>query len=233
MPFENSDFNTPDYLEEIAEPKKVVIISCEGCVTEPEYFKAIKRKLSSNLKNLVEIEIVPKPSTDSKPQAVLNNLEDYITSKYDFDKETDILWLVIDRESVKDRKDAIENIIPECQSKGYSIALSNPTFELWLLLHLTDIIKYNVKSLLENNWDTPSKNRRYIDKELSNILSKEFNKKGYNKKTGCFNLDIVELEHVKRAISQEKLFCNSYPEILDNLGSKIGPLIEDFLDLSK
>lgn len=226
MPFEIRDFNTPDYQEETSEPKKVVVISCEGCVTEPEYFKAVKRKLSSSLKSLVEVEIVPKPSTDSEPQAVLANLESYIANKYDFNEESDILWLVIDRESVEERKHNIEGIMPECLEKGYKIALSNPTFEFWLLLHLTDVNAYSFDTLLQNNWMTPAKNRRYIDKELSNILDK-----GYNKKAGCFNQDIIELENIKRAISQEKLFCNSYPDILDKLGSNIGVLIEDFLDL--
>jgi hypothetical protein len=228
MPFENRDFNTPDYSEEIVEPKKVVIISCEGSNTEPEYFDTVKRKLSHYLKNLVEIEIVPKFPGDSEPMAVLNNLEDYIKNKYDFNKGSDILWLVIDRESVEARKNNIKSIMPECNSKGYSVALSNPLFEFWLLLHIIDITTYDSELLLQNNWVNTSKNRRYIDKELSTILIN-----GFNKKKGKFNQDIVNLENIKRAISQEKLFCTSHPDILDNLGSNIGELIQDFLDLPR
>jgi hypothetical protein len=228
MPFENRDFNTPDYLEETEEPKKVVIISCEGSNTEPEYFETVKRKLSDNLKNLVEVDIVPKPAGDSEPKAVLNNLEEHIKNKYDFRKGSDILWLVIDRESVNSRKKNIKNIYPECSKKGYFIALSNPLFEFWLLLHVADIKLYEPKILIQNSWVNASKNRRYIDKELSIILPN-----GYNKKKGKFNQDIVSLANLKQALSQEKLFCTSYPDILDSLGSNIGNLIDDILDLSE
>ncbi len=228
MPFEERDFNTPEYLEETEEPKKVVIISCEGSNTEPEYFDTVKRKLSEYLKNLVEIEIVHKLPGDSEPMAVMSNLENYIKNKYDFNKGSDILWLVIDRESVEARKKNIQEIVPECDSKGYSIALTNPLFEFWLLLHVVDIEKYNNDTLLNNEWMNASKNRRYIDKELSNILPE-----GFNKKKGRFNQDIVNLQNVKRAISQEQQFTTSYPDILDELGSNIGELLNDFLDLSK
>ncbi|MEH6396262.1 RloB family protein [Pseudoalteromonas sp.] len=228
MPFENRDFNTPDYTEELEEPKKVVIISCEGSNTEPEYFDAVKRKLSDNLKNLVEVDIVPKPPGDSEPTAVLNNLKEHVKNKYDFNEGSDILWLVIDRESVEARKRNIKKIIPECNRDGYSIALSNPLFEFWLLLHVTDITAYDSDVLIQNKWVNASKNRRYIDKELSTILPN-----GFNKRKGKFNQDIVSFENVKRALAQEKLFTTSYPEILDSLGSNIGELIGDFLDLSE
>jgi hypothetical protein len=226
MPFENRDFNTPDYLEETEEPKKVVIISCEGSNTEPEYFETVKRKLSVNLKNLVEVDVVPKPAGASEPKAVLNNLEEHVKNKYDFRKGSDILWLVIDRESVSSRKKNIKDIYPECTTKGYFIALSNPLFEFWLLLHVADIKSYEPETLIQNEWVSASRNRRYIDKELSTILPN-----GYNKKKGKFNQGIVSLANLKRALSQEKLFCTSYPDILDNLGSNIGNIIDDILDL--
>jgi hypothetical protein len=188
----------------------------------------VKRKLSKYLKNLVEIEVVQKLPGDSEPIAVLRNLENYIKNKYDFNEGTDILWLVIDRESVEARKNNIKKIVPECHKKGYSIALSNPLFEFWLLLHVTSIEKYNPKIIFKNEWVNASKNRRFIDKELSNILTN-----GFNKRKGKFNQDIVNLKNLKRALSQEKQFTSSYPDILDKLGSNIGELINDFLDLPK
>jgi len=54
MPFEEESFTSPDYEEQRLAPKKIVIISCEGCNTEPEYFKCIKSKLPENIKNLVK-----------------------------------------------------------------------------------------------------------------------------------------------------------------------------------
>lgn len=228
MPFQENNFSSPEYQESAIDPKKVVVISCEGCNTEPEYFESVKRKLSESLKNLVEVELVEKPDNSSDPANVLKNLENHIESKFDFREGSDILWLVIDRESVDSRKKAIEAILPICTAKGYSIALSNPTFEFWLLLHVADISGYNQNDLYRNDWTSPAKKKRFIEKELSNILDG-----GFSKKSGRFNQDIVSIENVKRAIAQEQRFANSFPALLDNLGSNISRLIQDFLDLER
>lgn len=224
MPFQETNFSSPEYQENSADPKRVVIISCEGCITEPSYFKTIKRKLSEHLKNLVEIELVEKPNQGSDPRNVLSNLECHIQSKFDFQEGSDILWLVIDRESVDSRKNAIKQIMPICEEKGYNISLSNPTFEFWLLLHVADIKNYDTATVYANEFVT--KKRRFLDKELSNILEN-----GYNKSN--FNEDIVSLENIRNAVSQEKEFCNTLPELLNNLGSNVTSLINDFLILEE
>lgn len=227
MPFIEREFSTPVYSEQTDEPKRVVIISCEGSNTEPEYFHTVKRKLSRRLKSLVEVDIVPKPTNDSAPKAVINNLESHIKSKYDFTNQHDTLWIVVDRESVDTRKKEILDAKKYCDEQGYFIAVTNPLFEFWLLLHVTDISKYNKDQLLVNSWTSPSKKRRFIDKELSQILDN-----GFNKRKGKFNQDLVTLENIKFALQQEKMFCNTMPDILDNLGSNIGDLVIDFLDVN-
>ena len=133
---------------------------------------------------------------------------------------------MVDRESVEERKKAIEAIIPICKEKGYSIAVSNPTFEFWLLLHVCDISSYDEATLHQNNWATEAKRRRFLDKELSNLLEN-----GFSKKKGRFNQDIVTLDNIKRAVHQEQRFCNELPNLLDELGSNVGYLIKDFLVL--
>lgn len=220
MPFKENSFSTPEYQELASDPKCVVIISCEGCKTEPGYFNAIKRKLSENLKSLVEIELVKKPNEGSDPRNVLQNLENHITAKFDFKQDIDILWLVIDRESVESRRNAILEILPICKEKDYKIALSNPTFEFWLLLHVAEIFNYDAEVLHAN--EKVSQKRRFLDKELSNILDQGFNKSNFNE-------DIVSLENIRLALKQEKSFSNTLPELLDSLGSNMGNLISDFL----
>ena len=226
MPFQEENFSKPEYIEQSLPPKKVVIISCEGCNTEPEYFETIKEKLTDNIDKLVAIELVEKPDKASEPDKVLRNLEKHIEAKFDFKENVDILWLVVDRESVTERKKAIEAIIPTCEEKGYSIAISNPAFEFWLLLHICDITSYDKTTLHQNNWVTEAKKRRFLDKELSNLLDN-----GFKKRKDHFNQDIVSLDNIKRAVKQEQDFCNQLPELLDELGSNIGCLINDFLVL--
>lgn len=223
MGFKERSFGQPTYQQQEEEPTRVVIISCEGTNTEPEYFEAIKEKLKDNISSLIEIELVPKPSNASEPKDVLDNLEAFV-EKYDFSKGHDSLWLVCDREKViarKTGKRGLLEIIPLCEEKGYSIALLNPLFEFWLLLHLVDITTYSEDTLFKNK--KISARKRYLDQELTNILGV------YNKKKGKFNRDIVSLDNVKRAIKQEQLFENDLTKIMDRLGGNLSSLINEIV----
>ena len=221
MGFKARNFETTEYIEEELNPKKIIIISCEGSNTEPAYFKAIKEKLSEHISALIKVEVIPKEAGASEPKDIVCNLDEFLHTEYDYKNEyDDELWVVWDREKVDARKENILKILPECREKNYNIAMTNPLFEFWLLLHVDDITKYNTEILFINDWDTPSKNRRYIDKELSNILSN-----GYNKKN--FNSDIVTKENIDKALEQEKLFETKIEKIMDKLGSNIGDLIRN------
>jgi hypothetical protein len=224
MGFKQRSFGQPTYQQQEEEPTRVIIISCEGTNTEPEYFETIREKLKDNISSLVKIELVPKLSNASEPKHVLDNLQAFV-DKYDFSKGHDSLWLVCDREKVIDRKTGkkgLLEVIPLCKEKGYSIALSNPLFEFWLLLHVVDITTYNNDTLFDN--EKLSKKTRYIDNELSTILDG-----GYYKKKGQFNRDIVSLENVKKAIKQEQLFENDLTKIMDTLGGNVSSLINEIV----
>ncbi len=224
MGFKERNFAQPTYQQQIEEPTRVIIISCEGANTEPEYFKAIKEKLKDNISSLIEIELVDKPSNASEPKDVLDNLQAHV-DKYDFKQKHDSLWLVCDREKVIDRKTGkkgLLEIIPLCQKEGYSIALTNPLFEFWLLLHLVDITGYDNKTLFDN--EKVSSKKRYIEKELSRILNGK-----YSKKKNQFNRDIVSLDNIKRAIEQEELFENELTQIMDTLGGNVSSLIKEIV----
>lgn len=226
MGFKDRNFNSPIYQEQEKEPEKVIIISCEGRNTEPEYFETIKEKLSDLISVLVEIKIVDRDNNKSNPKDIVCNLEEYILEQYDYKSDYDEMWVIWDREKVEARKKDILEMIPKCREKNYYIALTNPLFELWLLLHIVDISKYDKEILFINKWETEAKNRRFIDKELSNILSD-----GYNKKEGKFNKNIVTKDNILRALKQEKLFENKLENIIDSLGSNVGDLMQSILDI--
>jgi hypothetical protein len=199
MRFTNDNFFTPSYKEESEEPEKVIIISCEGRNTEPEYFNNLKIILKDHISAVIDVRVVPKDDNKSSPEDVVCKLDEYLLEKYDYKYEYDQLWVVWDREKVDSRKKEILKMLPKCKEKNYNIALSNPLFEFWLLMHLVDITIYSKEDLFANK--QISQKRKYIDKELSNLLDN-----GFNKKKGKFNKDIITIENVKRAISQEKLF---------------------------
>ena len=51
-------------------------------------------------------------------------------------KKTDETWLVIDMDQWP--ADQLEEVFAGCQSAGFHLAVSNPKFEYWLLLHFED-----------------------------------------------------------------------------------------------
>lgn len=225
MGFKKREFNRPIYEEQSDEPERVIIISCEGRNTEPEYFNCIKTKLSEHISALLEIRVIEKNDNNSRPQHVVRNLQQFIADKYDYKSDYDEMWVVCDREKVDSRKRDLESVIPDCNKHNFSVALTNPLFEFWLLLHVVDIREYDQQKLFKN--EKLSSSRRYIDKTLSEVLSN-----GFNKKAGKFNRDIVTIDNIKRALVQEKLFANDPDEIMDKLGSNIGDLIRAILPLN-
>jgi len=226
MGFKSKSFDTPTYIEQSSEIKRIIIISCEGENTEPEYFETIKTKLSEYIYSGCTIHIVPHQKKGSEPEKIVCNLDDYIKEEYDYKRsDNDEMWVILDREKVDERKKDILEMIPQCREKNYHIALTNPLFEFWLLLHIVDISLYNRDVLYKNEWVSSSKNRRFIDKELSNKLEN-----GYSKKKNKFNQSIVTKENILRALEQERLFENELEKIIDNLGSNVGELIRRILD---
>lgn len=165
MGFKERSFTQPIYIEASIEAKKAIIISCEGRVTEFEYFNGIKNNLSSFIDVVLEIHVIPKHSNASEPKDIVNNLDEYITNTYDYKNGHDECWLVLDREKVPERKTNILAIIPSCQSKNYNIAITNPTFEFWLLLHLDNIEQYDKDKLYANAKEGVAKKSKDLSKK--------------------------------------------------------------------
>ena len=74
----------------------------------------------------------------SSPQHVLDRLTGYINDYQIGDG--DQLWLVLDTDHWIDAGHIanLTEVIRECKQKDIRVAISNPCFDLWLLLHFTD-----------------------------------------------------------------------------------------------
>ena len=112
----------------------------------------------------VQIEVLRRDSNESSPEHVYRQIKAF-AAKYDIDKD-DQLWVVVDRDNWT--KQMLSDIAKKCsQNKYFNFCLSNPCFELWLILHLEDVAQYaeaDRKSLSENkkikrNGDTWTKKK--------------------------------------------------------------------------
>lgn len=111
---------------------RLVIIATEGH-TERIYFNELKIHYQ---KSSVQVEVLEREGNNSCPDDVLSQVQKY-EKKYNLDDDDEI-WVVIDRDKWTIKM--IKSVAQCCyQNKHYHLGLSNPCFELWLLLHLEDI----------------------------------------------------------------------------------------------
>ena len=139
------------------DPKRLIVILCEGRETEWNYFQAIRsKKRRCNAK----IEIIPGDKFGANPKNMLEH-----ALKIKKKDEPDDIWLVLDH----DNRSKINEIIQEMKNAGFNVALSNPCFELWFLLHYS-----NSSSNLTSEQAKNELKKKYIndyDKSMSGIYS--------------------------------------------------------------
>ena len=114
-------------------PKQRFLIVCEGTVTEPCYF----RQLRHLLRSLIELVIIPggDPKTLVE-RAVEKKAESYRAAHRQGDAYLayDQVWCVCDVDEHKRLPAALQ----QARDNGINMAVSNPSFELWALLHFAD-----------------------------------------------------------------------------------------------
>jgi hypothetical protein len=134
------------------EPRTRVLICSEGEVTEPSYLNGLKAELRIRL---VHIEVVP---AGSNPKTLVDyaverkrEAERQARKQKDDNLKYDEVWCVFDVD--------VHEYLPEAKQKAeankINVAISNPCFELWLLLHFEDqrahIERRDVQSLCRDH----------------------------------------------------------------------------------
>ena len=108
-------------------PRNAILIVCEAQKTEPCYFRALKKHLEYDA-----LAIEPAHGGQSKPSYTVRHA---IALRREREmKRTDQVWCVIDIEGPADGRD-IESAIVLARKNRINLALSNPSFEYWFLLH--------------------------------------------------------------------------------------------------
>lgn len=109
--------------------KKLFIIATEGAKTEPQYFSIF------NDQNSIVKVLCIKGKNRSAPLEVLKRMK--ISLKEELLHPSDEAWLVIDKDNwIEDHLTILFEWSKE--NDKYGLAVSNPKFEYWLLLHFED-----------------------------------------------------------------------------------------------
>lgn len=157
------------------EPKSKYYIIPEGDNTEIQYFCGI-RDNARELNIIPLIEIIPIENDEeeygqSHPKRKLSNFEeDLRNGKFTYDNEIDKVCFVIDRDPQNLSENQLDDFIDTCKKNNYEVYLSNPTFELFLIMHDDRVLKIDRQEMLENRREG-KRGKRFLEKNFQNILN--------------------------------------------------------------
>ncbi len=122
-------------------PKKRVLVVCEGEKTEPIYLRLVK--LNTNNAVVVELELLDEKATSPKQIVERACLEQAKARKLarqtkDPNASIDEIWCAFD----VDDHPMIKEAHQQADANGINLAISNPSIELWFLLHFENQTGY-------------------------------------------------------------------------------------------
>ena len=110
--------------------RKRIKLFTEGEKTEPAYFNYLNLNFGPVFMNPIKRHSGPAPTQ------VLKDVREHFKN-YDI-PEIDEYWIVLDVDKwTKKQKQEVENWCNECPRRNF-LAVSNPCFELWLILHFEE-----------------------------------------------------------------------------------------------
>jgi len=111
---------------------RLFVIATEDTHAPKQYFDVFRN-------TRIKVRVLHTEDGLSSPDHVLERLDNFV-GDYDTIDE-DEFWLMLDTDHwiEPNHIDNFSRVCAAAINKGYGLAHSNPCFELWLLLHLTDI----------------------------------------------------------------------------------------------
>ena len=217
--------------------------SLNGCISKENFLKSIKdllheinvdkkemliKQAEDYVKNYANEEInydeIDNVIIDIFKDIIFENISDKIIEYFkaqrnnlDYNEEIDVINLIVDRDKSSFKEYQYYDLVKKCHKEGIKLYVSNPCFEVWLLMHFDEFENLDHQKLLENKRVGKSKKaRKYADKMLSDII-------GYDKSNLKFSSFV---DKVDDAIKREKKYCENLNELENKIGSNVGKLIE-------
>ena len=209
--------------EEQREPYRKYFFICEGANTETWYFrKLIDIRKALNIHPLIDIRLLEKTEEDkdiSFPRKLIAFAEGQKENEsISFDKERDKMIIVFDADIFEEKVQDYDEVVALGEEDNI-LAVSNPAFELFLLLHFENAYEEDIKpfedQIIKNEKDG---NQTFIYKLL-------LARTGMNPKK---NSAIGELaKNVDIAVAQESKINEDIHECKGKVTCNIGKIIED------
>lgn len=117
----------------IRRPRKTLVVFCEGEKTEPQYLLAFKEQ--PFVKHVAAVDLrVETGQGGAVPRTLVSRAVAARNRAASEKDEIDEFWCVFDVEWPKNHP-GLKDAVKKAESNGIKLAISNPCFELWLILH--------------------------------------------------------------------------------------------------
>lgn len=160
------------------------------------------------------------PAARKKFESVLNGESvdlQYLHFLNRYKGENDVFGIVIDRDAKSHTAAQMRRVQSSCREKGYHCFITNPCFEFWLLLHVSDVSTEYADHLEEIKENRIGAGKRPYVAELLH------NKTGQKKNIKVKTFTEHYLPNVDLAIERAESFAKE-ENLIDEIGSNLGEL---------
>ncbi len=219
MPRERSRQIRPS---KILDAEKFFIIASEGEVTERKYFNQLSDSDIFNKEGKIEVCHIQRPSGDGNPIALRTQIREI---KRDVNyRSSDELWIIMDVDNwqhlLEKHGYTFDSFIEACETEdGAKVLVSNPCFEMWLILHLrklSELTNEQQEKLLLNEKED---GKPYAKRLFAEITP---GNRGYSGKPKAS----IFIPHVYEAIANAKEISVSRDKYPKALGSDVYKIVE-------
>lgn len=209
-----------------SDAEKFYVLSYEGTKSEKKYFEDLRQSKYFNDSGQIETIPLKRPKNAGSNPISIKSLLSQAKKNYNF-KPTDEFWLIIDRDDWETiHKLNISVLVEDCKKeKNFFMAMSNPCFEIWLILHLTPLSSFSEdeqRKIFENK--KISDNKNHIDLVLADCIN---NGRGYNKIPD----PRIFLPKIYDAIENARNIANTEDDYPSKIGTDVYKLVEKLIKL--
>lgn len=216
----------PSDREEQIEPYRKYYFICEGANTETFYFKRlIDIRKDLNIHPLIDVRLLEKTEQDrnlSFPKRLAEFAEQQKTVLGgDFDEERDRMAIIFDADIFEEKVSGYEEFVADIETRNI-VGVTNPGFELFLLLHLEGAYEEFVLGNDEKFLTMDGDGRYSYAYEC--LLQKTGMNAKKNSRIGLL------ADNCLFAIRQEKLVNQDVHSVKGKVSSNIGKIIEAIIN---
>ena len=212
------------------EPYRRYYFICEGRNTERWYFeKLIDIRKTLSIHSNIELTFLEKTGKDknlSNPKSLIKFADaQKKNGKISFDAKHDKMIVVFDADIFESQQNNYEEILALGREHN-TLGVTNPSFELFLLLHYTnsadEIIIPDSENIVKNDWVGKNKNKRRYIEDL--CRRKAIMRPITDSAIGELAYDVLV------AINQEAKINNDIDNCRGVVTSNIGGIIQSIID---